>query len=260
MSDNTLRDLELAGVHWELADMPIGAVQKAASPVTDTSVRRDATSIVAEIGRAATTVVPPIAPVQTMSIETVRAMASRPNDMPALGRMIGEFNHPLRASATNTVLPHIAPGQGGLVILADIPGSDDDATGNILSGASGELMDKMLAAIGLSRDSVSIVPILFWRTPGGRTPSRSELDLARPFVDRALELLKPRVILTLGTLPATEMAGVNLGRAHGIPVTTDSGVTIMPIFHPNYLLLKPAAKRDVWNALQNVQNILKSAE
>ena len=260
MSDNTLRDLELAGVRWELADAPIGTTPKETVPETSAPVRYDASSVVSEIGRVATSVVPPIAPTQTMSLETVRAMASRPNDMPALSRMIGEFNHPLRVTATNTVLPHIAPGQGGMVILADIPGSDDDATGNILSGASGELMDKMLGAIGLSRENVSIVPILFWRTPGGRTPSRSELDLARPFVDKAIELLKPRVILTLGTLPATEIAGINLGRAHGVPVTTDSGITIMPIFHPNYLLLKPAAKRDVWNALQNVQNILKSAE
>ena len=76
-------------------------------------------------------------------------------------------------------------------------------------------MDKMLSAIGLSREVVSIVPMVFWRTPGGRSPSRSELDLARPFVDRVIELLHPRVILTLGTLPATELAGLNLAKSHG---------------------------------------------
>ena len=68
------------------------------------------------------------------------------------------------------------------------------------------------------------------------------------------------MIITLGTLPATELAGINLAKSHGVATVLDSGATLVPIFHPNYLLLKPAAKRDVWTALQNVQNILKSAE
>ena len=256
MSINSLRDLDLAGVRWELTDTPISM------PVTDKTLdsqpaRRDSASVVAEVGRNAS-VVPPIAPVQTLSLDTVRAMASRPADMATLNRMIGEFNHPLRATATNTVLPHV--GQGDLMIVTDVPGSDDDASGNILSGATGELMDKMLAAIGLTRESVSIIPMVFWRTPGGRTPSRAELDMSRPFVDRAIELLHPRVILTLGTLSAMELANINLAKSHGVANTLDSGAVLIPIFHPNFLLLKPAAKRDVWTALQNVQNILKSAE
>ena len=259
MSYNSLCDLELAGVRWELSDTPIMAPRTVTTPDTPAvPPRPNAATIMAEIGRGGPSVVPPIAPTQTMSIDTVRAMAARPNDMATLKRMIGEFNHPLRATATNTVLPH--SGNGKLLILTDIPGPDDDASGCILSGATGELMDKMLAAIGLGRNEVSIVPMIFWRTPGGRTPTRNELDMARPFVDRAIELTKPRVILTLGTLPAGEMAGLNLAKSHGVAVMLENGTTMMPIYHPNYLILKPAAKRDVWNALQNVQNILKSAE
>ncbi|MBQ5699962.1 MAG: uracil-DNA glycosylase [Alphaproteobacteria bacterium] len=258
MSYNDLRYLDLAGVRWEITDTPIVAPHTQPKTATNTTVAQQPTpsAVVAEIGRA--TVVPPIAPVQTMSIDTVRAMAARPNDMATLNRMIGEFNHPLRATATNTVLPHI--GSGKLMIVTDIPGSDDDATGHILSGPTGELMDKMLNAIGQSRETVSIVPMVFWRTPGGRTPTRPELDMTRPFIDRAIELLKPRVILTLGTLPATELGNINLAKSHGISVELNNGATLVPIFHPNYLILKPTAKRDVWNALQNAQNILKSAE
>lgn len=258
MSYDALRDLDLAGVQWELADVPIAIPRPKMPPEPVVSSRPTAATIVAEIGRSAPSVVPPIDPRQTMSLETVRAMATRPNDMDALNRMIGEFNHPLRATATNTVLPHV--GQGRLLILTDVPSSDDDATGRVLSGSAGELMDKMLAAIGLTREMVSIVPMVFWRTPGGRTPTREELDMSRPFIDRAIELLAPRVILTLGTLPATEMASINLAKSHGTPHELPSGATLVPIFHPNYLILKPAAKRDVWTALQNVQNILKSAE
>ncbi len=258
MSDYTLRDLELAGIKWELAESPISMPVTSKKEDVIIPSRPNAATVMAEIGRVATSVVPPIAPAQTMSLDTVRAMATRPTDMSTLNRMIGEFNHPLRVTATNTVLPHA--GNGRLLIITDVPSSEDDATGRILSGAAGELMDKMLAAIGLNREMVSILPMVFWRTPGGRTPSHEELDLSRPFVDRAIELLRPRVILTLGTLPAIHMAGINLAKSHGVAVTMENGATLMPIYHPNFLMLKPTAKRDVWNALQNVQNILKSTE
>ncbi len=258
MADYSLRDLDLAGVRWELADTPISMPEKVDAPRKAALPRRDAASVVAEIGRVATSVVPPVAPAQTLSIDIVRAMASRPNDIATLNRMIGEFNHPLRVTATNTVLPCV--GDGKLLILTDMPSSDDDASGNVLSGSVGELMDKMLAAIGLGRKDVSIVPMVFWRTPGGRTPTDAELDLARPFVDKAIELIAPRVVLTLGTLPAAKIANVNLATCHGESIDMPNGAVLVPIFHPNYLMLKPAAKRDVWNALQKVQNILKSAE
>lgn len=249
MFNDALRDLSLAGVQWELSESATAVPKISPEKPTDGNV-------VSSSVRTAT-VVPPIAPTQSISLDMVRSMASRPTDIGALTRMIQEFNHPLRSVATNTVLPHI--GQGKLLILTDIPSSDDDASGQILSGSVGELMDKMLGAIGLSRGEVSIVPMLFWRTPGGRTPLREELDLSRPFVDKAIELLSPSVILTLGTLPASEYANINLAKSHGVPVILENGIHLVPIFHPNYLILKPLAKREVWTALQNMQNILKSA-
>ncbi len=249
MSGDALRDLVLSGVQWELSETTTVLPAKAPTIAQESSVT--------PVSRSQNTIVPPIAPVQTMSLDTVRSMAMRPTDIESLNRMIVEFNHPLKSAATNTVLPHA--GQGKMLILTDMPSSDDDETGVALSGASGELMDKMLAAIGLSRKDVSVVPMLFWRTPGGRSPSAQELELARPFVDRAIELIAPRVILSLGTLPALEYAQVNLAKSHGVPVEMENGAVFVPIFHPNYLILKPAAKRDVWTALQNVQNILKNA-
>lgn len=262
MSDYNIRDLNLAGIAWELDDIPMTLREAARKITTATPVTSGADMVTGQntataSGRTATMIVPPIAPIQTMSVETATAMAARPGDIASLLRMIAEFNHPLRDGATNVVLPHIAPNPNGLVVVTDIPGSDDDATGRIMSGAAGELMDKMIGAIGMSRDTVSIVPLLFWRTPGGRTPTDDEMDLAHPFVSRALEMLQPRVILTFGTIAATKIAGVTLPRAHGAMVEKD-GIKIMPIYHPNYLLLKPSAKRDAWNALQIVQNMLKT--
>ncbi len=255
MYGNDLRDLSLYGIKWELEDTPVAlrSMKQAVKPeISSVEYNVD--------GRTKTTVVPPIEPVVGMSVDTVRSMAGRPCDMLSLNRMISEFNHPLRAGATNVVLPSVASAPNGLVIITDIPSGEDDISGKILSGGAGDLLDKMLSAINMTRENVSIVPLVFWRTPGGRTPSQSELDLTRPFVDKALDLLKPRVILTLGTLAANQVAGVNLPKAHGSVNKLESGAVCVPIFHPNYLMLKPAAKRDAWTALQLVQNLLKSAD
>ena len=257
MNDYCVQDLILAGVKWEIADVPcaLRAKWNAASAPIATQPQSDTNSSHAST-RAA--VVPPIAPSCTVTQDAADSMARRPVDVDGLVRMIAELNHPLRAVATGTVFPNIAKNPNGLVIVTDVPGAEDDATGKILSGPSGELMDKMLAAIGMSRDNVSIIPIVFWRTPGGRTPTNEELSLARPFVMRLIEFLSPRAILTLGATPASEIAGIKLSTAHGRLCNTSDGVPVMPIYHPNYLLLKPSAKRDVWTALQDLQNLLKN--
>lgn len=269
MNIEALRDLHLAGVKWEITELPRpAAVAMAAAARAAEAAAKNAPAVKSvaddiQIPDSARTpvfssgpvVVPSIAP---LSPDTARAAAARPVDATALCRMIAEFNHPLRITARNTVPPHVADAPSGLMIITDIPGADDDAAGQILTGRAGELLDKMMGAIGLGRENVHIMPVLFWRTPGGRAPARGELDLARPFVDRMIELTSPRVIITMGTLATTEIAHVDLAKNHGVVQDID-GRAVMPIFHPNYLLLKPAAKRDAWTALQAVQNLLKNA-
>ena len=247
MGYNAIQDLNMAGVRWELSETSL-KTEKKRKPAQQ--IFNDSSSKISE----KTIIVPATAPI---TLDTVKSMVTRPTDIESLVRMVGEFNHPLRNGVTNIVLPNIAKTPNGLVIITDMPSTDDDLSGKILSGNAGELTDKMLSAINMSRDTVSIIPLSFWRTPGGRTPSREELDLVRPFLDRMLEMLKPRVIATLGTLAATEIAGVNLTSGHGAEIKTDK-YTIIPIYHPNYLLLKPSAKKDVWAALQNIQNLLKN--
>ena len=255
MNNSELQDLQMAGVLWELDDTPM--VLRNAENITSTP---DVQPNAPQLSRTQTSIVPPIAPTHQMSPDTAAAMAARPTDINSLQRMIAEFCHPLRSGATNVVLAHIAPEPNGMVIITDVPGADDDASGRILSGATGELLDKMLNAIGMSRENVSLVPLVFWRTPGGRTPTRHELDLARPFVNRILEFLNPQLILTLGAVAASEIGNISLPHGHGVAITHTSGAHLIPIFHPNYLILKPAAKRDVWNALQSAQNLLKNAD
>lgn len=246
MGNKAIKDLDMAGVHWEICENPVkSGTQKA--PIQQT--------FQTNYNGAKPIIVPPTAPI---TLETVKSMVARPNDIDSLLRMIGEFNHPLRSGATNVVMPSIAPNPNGLVIITDLPSSDDDLSGQILSGNAGEMVDKMLNAIDMSRESVSIVPLLFWRTPGGRTPNREEIDLSMPFVNKIIDMLNPRVVITFGTLAAEEIAKTNLTAAHGNEIVSESGYTVFPLYHPNYLILKPSAKKDVWNVLQNIQKLLKN--
>ena len=237
MNNDFLRDLVMAGVKWELSDETVGFVVESAPAAP-------------RMRTISNNVVPPISPVSTVSVETARAMAERPTTTAVLCRMIDEFNHPLRAGVSNVVVPHVAPNPNGVLVITDIPSSEDDATGRILSGPAGELFDKMIGAIGMSRESVSISPILFWRT------SRLELDLARPFIDRLIELTEPKIIITLGTLAAAEIANIDLMRNHGAETAGPGGARVFSIYHPNYLILKTAAKQDVWTVLQKIKGEL----
>ncbi len=211
-----LRDLVLAGVMWELceAQFPQSEDLKVESSDNLKSV-------------------PPIAPTAAPDVANI-------NDIDTLIKEIENFNHPLKQFSKNTVLPEL--GVERLFVITDMPSNDDIENGKILTGPAGELFDKMIGAIGLTRADISIFPLVFWRTPGGRGPTREELDLTLPFVTRAIELLKPSAILTLGTLAQAE---INTPK-----------IPIVSIFHPNYLLLKPDAKRTAWDQLQKLLKIM----
>ena len=248
MGNYVLQDLALSGVCWELNETPeIFDNKKPPIQQTFSANRQPVDNSV---------IVPAAAPI---TLDTVKSMVTRPSDIDSLLRMVGEFNHPLRGGAANVVMPNIAKKPNGLLIITDCPSADDDLSGKILSGATGEMTDKMLNAINMSRENVSIVPLLFWRTPGGRTPTREELDLSLPFVNKIIEMLSPNIIATFGTLPATEIAKTSLNNAQGTQITDDFGRIIIPLYHPNYLILKPSAKKDVWLALQNIEKLLKTA-
>lgn len=256
MGLNSLRYLESAGVRWELSENQ--AITGPSKKEAATSM--DSVSVQTSTGttNSAPAVIPASAPV---ALSSAQESADAATDLSALCNAIAEFNHPLKQFVKNTVQPHFASqNEAGLLIITDAPSADDDESGKILTGAAGDLMDKMLSAIGMSRDAVSIVPLVFWRTPGGRAASREELDLAKPFVDRAVSLLQPKAILTLGILTAAEIANAKLPKDHGNQFESATGLPVFPIYHPNYLILKPDAKKDAWDALQKLQKLLKNPQ
>ncbi|MCL1892054.1 MAG: uracil-DNA glycosylase [Alphaproteobacteria bacterium] len=237
MGIQSLRDLDLAGVKWELSEHRAQNTDNK-GPAIERPAKTKSSAI---SGNSVT--VPPHPPTNANSAARDAAnAANKAEDMDALHAAIAEFPHPLKMFAKNTVLPQTGE---KLLILTDAPSSDDEESGRILSGAPGELFYKMMGAIGLSRDAAAICPVVFWRPPGGRTPTDEELAIAEPFVNRAIELTAPRAILTLGTLAAKQLAISNYQLA------------IFSIPHPNYLLLKPDAKRAAWEELQKLLKVLE---
>lgn len=227
MKFNSLHDLYLAGVKWELSNF---------TPLKKISPQEN---VEQNITNNTKNIITPIAP---MSLTTAQEIVCNATNFSELCDTITEFNHPLKMFAKNIILPTIGK---KLLILTDVPSSEDDEFGQILSGVSGELLDKMLNAIGLERSLVSICPLLFWRTPGGRTPTDEELSLTKPFIDKFIDLSKPRAVLTLGPLAAKYQFKKN------------PEFQVFSIPTPSYMILKPDSKKTAWDQLQKM---LKSME
>ncbi len=148
-----------------------------------------------------------------------------------------------------------------LMIVGEAPGREEDLAGKPFVGRAGQLLDKMLAAIGLGEDDVHITNVVYWRPPGNRTPTPQEVQICRPFLERQIELVAPDVLMTVGGPAASALLGIEGGimRARGRWRELDvAGRTVpaMPTLHPAYLLRTPIAKRQAWRDLLAVQERL----
>ncbi len=154
---------------------------------------------------------------------------------------------------TNTVFAR-GTGSVGVAFVGEGPGADEDAQGYPFVGAAGQLLDKMIAAMGLERDAVYVCNIVKCRPPKNRKPSEEEMAACRHYVVSQLELVQPRVIVALGATAVEGLLGLKLGitRLRGTWRLYNGSIPVMPTFHPAYLLRQPDAKREVWEDLQAV--------
>lgn len=171
----------------------------------------------------------------------------------------------LKETATRLCFADGSP-QAPLMLIGEAPGAEEDRLGRPFVGPSGRLLDRMLAAIGLGRTDVWITNIIFWRPPGNRTPTTTEVAICQPFLERQIELIRPRLILFLGGTAAKALLDVTDGvtklrgrrftyKGHR-PEPTPAFVT----FHPAYLLRQPLQKRLAWRDLLTVRAELEAIE
>ncbi|MDJ0975564.1 MAG: uracil-DNA glycosylase [Planctomycetota bacterium] len=141
-----------------------------------------------------------------------------------------------------------------LAVVGEAPGAEEDRTGRPFVGRAGQLLTKMLGAIGLAREDVFIMNVLKCRPPQNRNPRPDEVAACRPYLHEQLEILRPDLILALGSPAVRELLRTERGitSLRGRFAKTPDGWRVMPTYHPAYLLRNPAAKREAWHDLQRV--------
>jgi DNA polymerase len=216
---------------------------------------------------AAPAAVRPIVPASN-EIASARKLAEAATTLAELEAAIASFDGcALRKTATHTVFADGTP-HAPVMVIGEAPGADEDRVGKPFVGRSGQLLDRMLAAIGLERArNVYISNILFWRPPGNRKPTEAEIALCLPFVWRHIALSAPRVVVLSGGTATSAM----LGRAEGItklrgkwfdlPVPgLDSPVPALTTYHPSFLLRTPARKSESWRDFLELQSKLNAIQ
>jgi DNA polymerase len=148
-----------------------------------------------------------------------------------------------------------------LMFVGEAPGADEDEQGEPFVGRAGQLLTKIIEAIGLKRADVYIANIIKCRPPGNRNPEPDEVEQCEPFLFRQVEAIKPRVIVALGKFAAQSLLRTTepITRLRGRSFNY-RGATLIPTFHPAYLLRNPASKREVWEDMKKVRAILHDRE
>jgi uracil-DNA glycosylase len=194
---------------------------------------------------------------QAVSLSTTpgaaRALAASCTTLAELRTALGNFDGcELKRSAKNTVFADGAP-DGRIMLIGEAPGRDEDEQGLPFVGRAGQLLDKMLAAIGLDRSKVYITNVLNWRPPQNRDPSPEEAAACLPFLHRHIELADPKLLILLGGVSVRHVLGLTDGilRLRGNWKFYQNGqlgraIPVMPTLHPAYLLRQTAAKRLAW--------------
>lgn len=164
----------------------------------------------------------------------------------------------LHRSRTNTV-PGVGNGNSpDVMFIGEGPGHDEDMQGIPFVGKAGQLLTKMIEAMGYSRDDVFIANIVKCRPPDNRTPEQAEMEACMPYLLRQIELVKPKTIVALGGTALKGLTGntaASITKERGI-WNKFNGVPMMPTFHPAYLLRFPAAKVEAWKDLKAVLKLL----
>ncbi len=166
----------------------------------------------------------------------------------------------LWSTRTNIVFGEGNP-QAALMFVGEGPGADEDATGRPFVGRAGQLLTKMIEAIGMKREDVYIANVVKSRPPGNRTPEKDEVEACIPFLFRQIAAIHPRLIVALGNPAMQALLDTKIGITRMRGELQDYprivGIKVLPTFHPAYLLRSPDKKREAWEDLKKVRDFLK---
>jgi len=251
-------DTALALYEWHRemgADEPVGE-----EPVNRYELATEAVKVAPRVAEPAP---PPVAPVAADPVELARAAAAAATALADLAERQAAYDRcDLKKGARNFVF---ADGTAGarVMIIGEAPGRDEDMEGRPFVGLAGQMLDRMFAAIGLSRRApdtetgLYITNVMPWRPPGNRDPDPGEIAMMLPFLTRHVELADPELIVLMGNTPCAAALGQRgILRLRGT-WTTAFGKPALPMTHPAYLLRTPSAKREAWADLLEIKARLR---
>ncbi len=202
----------------------------------------------------------PVPPPPDAAVMAAREAARNAASLDELRGILDRFEGcALKGGASRLVFADGTPGSR-LMFVGEAPGAEEDRQGLPFVGRSGQLLDRMLHAIGLDRSKVYIANIVPWRPPGNRTPTPVETQICLPFVQRQIELCNPDILVTVGQ-PSTGaligVQGIMKNRGRWFPYQTGTReIRAMPMLHPAYLLRSPIGKRLAWRDLLTIKKAL----
>ncbi|MGH7004420.1 MAG: uracil-DNA glycosylase [Alphaproteobacteria bacterium] len=199
-------------------------------------------------------------------VAMARQLASSATTLEALREQLAAFDGcNLKFTAKNLVFADGNP-QASIMFVGEAPGREEDLEGIPFIGRSGQLLDRMLTAIGLDRQNVYIANTIPWRPPGNRTPTPLETEICRPFFERQIELANPKILVALGGPAAKALTNATEGilrlRGNWKTHMSASGqqIPVLPTLHPAYLLRNPAQKRFAWRDFVGIKLRLRALE
>ncbi len=256
----TLRWLVEAGADEALLETPLDrftAPPPAAIPArAPVAARAPAARLVPEIPAPTLAAPQPAA----QAVVSARAAAAAARTLDELKAALAAFEGcALKATATNLVFADGNPA-AKIMLVGEAPGADEDRQGKPFVGVSGQLLDRMLAAIGLDRTNVYITNVIPWRPPANRTPSAAEIAACLPFVQRHIALVNPQILVLVGAISAKTLLETADGimklrgrwRTYRTP-DMPTEIPVLPTYHPAYLLRQPSQKRDSWRDLLSIK-------
>ena len=190
--------------------------------------------------------------------ESAAAAAIGARGLTAIREEIGDCHRCRLASGRQNIVFGVGNPQAHLVFVGEAPGADEDQQGEPFVGKAGQLLTKMIEAMGYRREDVYICNVIKCRPPGNRNPEPDEVAACEPFLKKQLAALRPRMIVTLGKFAAQCLLrdDTPISRLRG-NFRTYEGITLMPTFHPAYLLRDPSKKKEAWTDLKAVNAALK---
>jgi len=177
----------------------------------------------------------------------------------ALRAHIGDCTRcPLHKLGRRQVVFGVGNANADLMFVGEAPGADEDIQGEPFVGRAGQLLTKIIEAIGLARSDVYIANVIKCRPPGNRNPEPVEVATCQPFLFEQLDIVKPKVVVALGTFAAHALLGTDapISRLRGHVHDFRNGAKLIPTFHPAFLLRSPDRKRDVWEDMKKVRALL----